>query len=295
VKPGRLAARAGAISAGFALLLLGFFALVRPWYLSWGAAAALQTAYLPGDRLLWQGAPRETRAITIHAPADTVWPWVAQVGQDRGGFYSYELLENLAGCEMRNLDILVPAIQHWEIGDQLWMYPPKKLGGMGHAPLAIHEPGHALVFYTRRTGTESTDPPDGSWAFVVEPIDPGTSRLVMRGRARGSLSLLGAAFNHGIFEPVHFVMERKMMEGIKARAEGRHVSKAADDTQIGLWIVTFVAFIASAALALAGRQWQRRTVTFIGAGVLFQLLTLVQPGINVGIPLVIGLYLAIFL
>jgi hypothetical protein len=286
--------RAGALAGILAGLLWGFFAVVRPWYLSWGADAALARAYLPGDALLWQGAPRETRAIAIHAPASAVWPWVAQIGQDRGGFYSYEILENLVGCEMRNLDYLVPALQRWAVGDRLWMFPPRKLGGIGQAPLAIYEPGRALVFYTRRTGTAPDDPPDGTWAFVVEPIDPATARLVMRVRARGSLGLLGAAFNRGIFEPVHFAMERKMMEGIKARAEEQRISKPADAAQVALWIVTFVGFIVSAALVLAGRRWRQRLITFVGAGLLFQLLTLVQPSLFIGVPLVIVLCVAIW-
>ena len=190
--------RAGVLTGALAALLVGFFIVLRPWYLSWGADARISRAYLPGDALLWQGADRETCAITIHAPADSVWPWVAQLGQDRGGFYSYAVLENLVGCEIRNLDFLLPSLQHWSVDDKLRMFPPKKLGGIGQAPLAIYEPGHALVFYTRRAGTALTDPPDGTWAFVVESIDAATSRLVTRARARGNLSLLGAAFNRGI-------------------------------------------------------------------------------------------------
>jgi hypothetical protein len=89
-------------------------------------------------------------------------------------------------------------------------------------------------------------------------------------------------------------MERKMMEGIKARAEERHVSKAVDCAQVALWVVTFIGFIASAALALAGRRWRQRTVAFAGAGLLFQIRTLVQPSLFIGIPLVIVLYVAIW-
>lgn len=277
-----------------AALLLGFFICVRPWYLSWGADASIARAYLPGDALLWQGAARETRAITIHAPADAVWPWIAQIGQDRAGFYSYTVLENLAGYEMRNLDFLLPAIQHWNADDKLWMYSPEKLGGIGQAPLAIYEPGHALVFYTRRAGTALTDPPDGTWAFVVQPIDSVTSRLVTRARARGTLSLLGAAFDRSIFEPVHFVMERKMMDGVRARAEGRLVSERSDDAQVALWAVTFIAFAASAVLVLAGWRWRQRLAAFVAAGLLFQVLTLVQPSLFVGIPLVIVLCVAVW-
>jgi hypothetical protein len=286
--------RAGTLVGCLLALLIGFFGLVRPWYLSWGASEALQHATLPGDQLLWRGAPHETRAITIRAPAENVWPWVAQIGQDRGGFYSYQILENLVGCEMRNLDTLIPSRQRWDPDDKLWMYPPNKAGDIGQAPLALYDPGHALVFYTRRPSTQPADPADGTWAFVVEPIDRASSRFIMRGRARGSLSLLGAAFERSVFEPVHFVMERKMMEGVKDRTEGATVSNAADDVQVALWTVTLIAFLASAGLALAGRDWRRRTVTFAAAGLLFQLLTLVQPTIFLGAPLVLALSVATF-
>jgi hypothetical protein len=284
--------RLAILAACLAALILALFRVARPWYLAWGADQASSDARLPGDQLLWQGAPHETRAVLIRAPAGRVWPWVAQLGQDRGGFYSYELLEDLVGCQMTNLDHLDPSLQQWKAGDKLWMYPPRRAGGLGQAPLALHEPGHALVFYTRRPGTRPADPPDGTWAFVVEPIDRDTSRLIVRSRARGSLGLLGAAFERAVFEPLHFAMERKMMEGIKARAEGQRVSRRRDDLEIALWTVTFALFIASAVLAVRGRGWRRRAVTFTAAGVVFAILTLAQPSVFVGVPLVLTLAVA---
>lgn len=285
----RVVIRAGALVASFGALLLAFFVGARPWYSTWGADKELQEAHLPGDTFLWQGASRETRAILIRAPAAQVWPWVAQIGQDRGGFYSYAILENLVGCHMTNLDILIPALQYWHEGDKLWMYPPNAAGGIGQAPLALYDPGHALVFYTRRPGTKLTDRPDGTWAFVVQPIDATSSRLVVRGRARGSLSLLGASFERSVFEPIHFAMERKMMEGIKARAEDQPDSTVLDDVQVLLWAMTFVLFGVSAGFVLQGRGWRWHTATFTAAGLLFGFLTLVQPRIWLGAPLVLGL------
>ncbi len=285
----RTVTRAGVLAASLGALLLAFFLFARPWYLTWGADKDLQGAPLPGDSLLWQGAPHETRAILIRAPAKDVWPWVAQIGQDRGGFYSYAILENLVGCQMKNLDYLIPALQRWQEGDKLWMYPSTAGGGIGQAPLALYYPGRALVFYTRRPGTEPTDPPDGTWAFVVQPIDGTTSRLIMRGRARGSLGLLGASFERSGFEPVHFAMERKMMEGIKARAEDRPLSVARDNIQVLLWTLTFALFVVSAAFVLDGRAWRWHTATFTAAGLLFAFLTLVQPSVWLGIPLVVAL------
>ena len=281
-----LSTRAATLAACFSGLLLAFFLVARPWYLTWGADEELRTAPLPGDNLLWLGTPRETRAVLIHAPARQVWSWVAQIGQDRAGFYSYEILENLAGCQMKNLDDLIPALQQWHEGDKLWMYPPDRAGGIGQAPLARYDPGHALVFYTRRPGTALTDQPDGTWAFVVEPVDGETSRLIMRGRGRGSLGLLGAGFEKGVFEPIHFAMERKMMEGIKMRAEDRPVSKTRDDIQVSLWVLTFALFLASGILVVEGRAWRWHAVTFTAAGLLFGVLTLVQPSVVLGVPLV---------
>ena len=287
-----LGARAALLTACFSGLLLAFFLVARPWYLSWGADQEVKAAPLPGDNLLWQGKPRETRAILIHAPGGRVWPWVAQIGQDRAGFYSYQILENLVGCQMKNLDYLIPALQHWREEDSLWMYPRDRAGGVGRAPLARFDPGHALVFYTRRPGTTFSDPPDGTWAFVVEPVDDGTSRLIMRSKGRGTLGLLGASFERGIFEPIHFAMERKMMEGIKTRAEGRPVSNAGDDIQVILWVLTLACFIVSGVFVLEGRGWRWHAVTFTTAGLLFGVLTLAQPSVWLGAPLVALLGLA---
>ena len=287
-----LGARAATLAACFSGLLVAFFLVARPWYLSWGADERLRTAPLPGDNLLWLGKPRETRAVLIQAQASAVWPWVAQIGQDRAGFYSYQVLENLVGCQLRNLDYLVPALQRWQEGDKLWMYPPDRAGGIGQAPLARYDPGRALVFYTRRPGTALTDPPDGTWAFVVDPVDRDSSRLIMRGRGRGTLGLLGASFERSTFEPIHFVMERKMMEGIKMRAEGRPVSDARDDIQVGLWVLTFALFITSGVLVLKGHRWRWHAVTFTLAGLLFAVLTLWQPNVFLGVALVALLALA---
>ena len=108
-------------------------------------------------------------------------------------------------------------------------------------------------------------------------------------RARGSLGLLGASFERSVFEPVHFAMERKMMEGIKARAEDRPISARNDEIQVLLWALTFVLFVASAVLVLEGRAWRWHLGTFVAAGLLFALLTLVQPSVWLGVPLVLAL------
>jgi hypothetical protein len=282
-------ARAGALFFCLLGFLSVFLVAVRPWFRAWGADEALRHAALPGDGLLPNGRPRETRAVVIEAPASAVWPWVAQLGQDRGGFYSFAVLENLVGCELHNLDHLEPELQSWKPGDRLWMYPPAKAGGVGQAPLALHEAGRALVFYTRRPGTRLVDPPDGTWAFIVEPVDPRTSRFIGRATGTPSPGLLGAAFEGTVFEPIHFAMERKMMEGVKLRAEGGRPSDAADVVLVVLWTVTFGLCIVSAACVLAGRDAERRLATFVASGGVFAALTLGQPSLRLAIPVVLAL------
>jgi hypothetical protein len=268
-------------------LLAVYFSVARPWFRRWGATDAEVAMALPGDDIVPEAKARETRAITVAAPAAQVWRWLAQIGQDRAGFYSYQVLENLFGCEMPNIEYLDRRLQSWKLGDKLWMYPPRKAGGVGFAVLAAYEPGRALGFATRQIGTAATAPADGSWTFVVQPVDAGSSRLFFRGRARGGLRSFAAVFNLAVFEPVHFAMERRTMEGVKALAEGRKPSAALANLQVGLWAALFVAFVFSAALVIAGRRPGRHLATFTAAGLLFQLLTLVQPSPLIGVVLVL--------
>jgi hypothetical protein len=273
----------------FGLLLAGLFSVARPWFRTWGATQAEVQRKLPGDEIVPNAEARTgtTRAITIHAPVAVVWPWLAQLGQDRGGFYSFEVLEDLVGCEMPGAERIHPELQHWKPGDKLWMYPPDKLNGMGSAPLAYHEEGRVLAFATRRIG--STDPSAfaGSWSFVLEPMDATTTRLLVRGRSSRAPGVFGVPFDRLVFDPVHFVMERKTMEGIKLRAEGGHGSKAADTVQVLLWTVTFVLFVVAGVMAVRRERWIRPLLAFAAAGVVFQSLTFLQPAIPLGLAMVV--------
>jgi hypothetical protein len=108
-----------ALPGSFVVVMLAFFLFVRPWYLQWGATDEETRRPLPGDEIVPNAPGQETRAITIHASVDRVWPWLAQLEQDRGGFYSFDLLENLVGCDMPTDDRLRPDKQSWHVGDKL--------------------------------------------------------------------------------------------------------------------------------------------------------------------------------
>lgn len=180
--------------------------------LAYGATAEEESAELPGDELLPGADLVATRAITIRASAADVWPWLAQMGQGRGGFYSYDWLENLVGCEITNADDVVPEWQGVKVGDEVRLYPEFGL------PVAVVRPGEALVLHgAGPVDDEGPVPFDFTWAFVLRPGGDGRTRLVVRERYGYRTGWAG-----GMVEPVSwvsFVMTERMLRGIRDRAE----------------------------------------------------------------------------
>jgi hypothetical protein len=278
----RLGFRVLLLIGALGIVLTTFLTYVRPWYLRWGASDAELTRSLPGDDIIPDATAQQTRAITIQAPIERVWPWLAQLGQDRGGFYSFDLLENLVGCEMPVDDVLRPEHQVWRLGDKLWMYPPDKAGGAGFATLRSYVPGRALGFATRAVGTGLDEPENGSWSFVLQPIDARRTRLLIRGRLAPGRSTAGVAFDRLVFEPIHFFMERRMMLGIKDLAEGRSRGRPVNHAQVGLWVLAFLLLSGTGVLLLRGDDWILAAMAFVSAALVFQVLTLGQPPPAVG-------------
>ena len=163
---------AGVSTIGVAAAVYILFA--RPRHLRWGASARECEASLPGDDLIVNPDLIATRAITVRTSADRVWPWIAQLGQGRGGFYSYDFLENLAGCDIHSADRIVPEWQDIKVGDQIKLAP-----AVGLEVIAV-EPGRSLVL---RGGVPmgNTPPPyDFTWAWVLRDEPDGTTRLLVR-------------------------------------------------------------------------------------------------------------------
>jgi hypothetical protein len=268
-------------------MIVAFFLIVRPWYLRWGATDDDTRRPLPGDEIIASAVAQETRAITIQAPIGRAWPWMAQLGQDRGGFYSYDLLENLVGCEMPTEDRLSPEKQSWLVGDKLWMYPKRKAGGIGFATLHVYLAGRALGFGTHVAGTPPTGPEDGSWSFVLEPVDASTTRLLIRGRGASGRSLLGVAFDRSIFEPIHFMMERRMMIGIKQLSEGSSRGRILNHVHVAFFALAVLFIVVATVQVLRRKRWGRPLAGFIAAAVVFQILTLGQPPLAAGAALLV--------
>lgn len=188
-----------------------------------GATEEETARALPGDELVSTPRYMATRAITIHASAAAIWPWLVQMGQDRGGLYSYTWLENLVGCEIKDVEHILPEYQHLKVGDIVRLTPPERYNLF--FAVAVIDPGQALVLRTplppggdRRESFEAGYP-DGSWAFVLEPLNDQATRLIVRWRSDYKPTVAGLFFNHYGLEPIHFLMERKMLLGIKARVE----------------------------------------------------------------------------
>jgi hypothetical protein len=272
-----------------------FFAL-RPWHRTWGATQREQQSRLPGDELVPAASPDRdtTHAITIHAPINEVWPWLAQLGQDRGGFYSFEVLEDLVGCEMNNADRILPGRQSWRVGDKLWMYPSHKMHGMGHALLSRFVPGRVLGFSTRSPAAQSSARYDGSWSFVLEPMAAQETRLLIRSQAELQSSIGGRLFAVLVFEPMHFTMERRMMENIKLLAEGQRVSTFLDNLSVLLWTISAALGIVALVLVFRRAAWKQALLSFGSCAVVFQWLTLGQPSLLLGALVVLILMRAVW-
>ncbi len=203
----------GVVVAGAAVA--GYTSIVRPWHQRWGATDAEVEERLPGDDVIPDPELEATHALTIRAPVASVWPWLVQVGQDRGGFYSYSWLENMVGCHLRNADRILPECQIPQVGDSVLLHPKAP-----PLPVLVVEPYRAIVLGGLVEESERLyNPTIGTWGFFVKEIDSQTTRLIMRIRWRRSPGLLSWAYSYLFLEPAHFVMERKMMLGIKARAE----------------------------------------------------------------------------
>ncbi|MBO0883813.1 MAG: SRPBCC family protein [Mycobacterium sp.] len=192
-----------------------YLAAVRPWVLHWGATHDEVRDELPGDEIVRRPSWRSTRAIDIAAPVEQVWPWLAQMGQDRGGLYSYDWLENLAGLEFHSADRIVPEWQTVRVGDIVRFAPRQDT-----IVVTRVVPNHCLVWRVLNPSTHQ--PLDASWAFVISPIDATHTRLIQRFRFGAGPRLLGSIFYTALIEIPHFVMERKMLLGIRSRAERTH-------------------------------------------------------------------------
>ncbi len=198
--------------------------IMRSHYRYWGATKEEVQRPLPGDERVLNPNVLTTMAITVNAPANEVWPWLAQIGQERGGMYSYELLENIARCQMHNADRIVP---EWEmkVGDQMRMGPQ----GYPVNQVVALECGHWLLMAGANLKTGIADPlpqpgqttyTNYAWVLYLDERPDGTTRLISRTRLAYAPRTFAFKLMWEVFtDPIGCTMTRKMLLTIKQRAE----------------------------------------------------------------------------
>lgn len=212
------------------LVLLGVFIAVvilalwdlRRWALAWGATGEELTRAWEGDELSPRATAIATRAVTINAPSATVWSWVIQIGQDRAGFYSYTWLENLFRCAMPRVERIVPEWQQRMLGDIVWLARKDRYDGEARQRVVRINPGRVLSLaspsdWGRLIRKETSL--GGTWTFVLVPVDVDTTRLIVRSRGPEAPTLGRRLFWSCVFDPAHFIMERRMLLRLKTLAE----------------------------------------------------------------------------
>lgn len=205
---------AGAIAIATHIVLSPF---TRRWYGSWNATAAEKEMALPGDELAQQPTLVTMRAITINAGSESIWPWLVQIGHGRGGLYSYERLENLAGCDIHNATELLPAHQLLAVGDAVRLGPP----GKNFPAFTVVEltPPVSLVLRGGEPGMPDNPSLIYIWSFYLHELGQDRTRLLVRSRLTYPPNIVNRLMWRGFVDPVAFVMERQMLRGLKARVE----------------------------------------------------------------------------
>jgi hypothetical protein len=194
-----------ALAAAGAVIAYPLF--FRRWCLTWGATAEEVSRKLAGDELLPEAGLVSTRAVTVGAPPAAVWPWLVQMGSGRGGAYTYDWIENLFGLHMHSARQILPQYQDLKVGDELPLGPGRPV-----MRVEVSDPERTLAVRVA----------DGNWVWIFAlTSEDGRTRLISRNR----IATPGApppvrVFNLLVMEPGSLIMERKMLLGIKQRAEG---------------------------------------------------------------------------
>ncbi len=173
----------------------------RPWQLTWGATPEEVTGRLPGDELVVRPTFNATRAITIDARPEDIWPWLVQIGTTRAGWYSYDLLDNLG---RRSADRIIPELQGLAVGDVIPMSPDGKQGMV----VRTLDPPRSMIWGT---------PAETTWAWQLDPSPDGSTRLIARVRSRYRWLSPSMAFS-ALLEFGDIWMMRKMLLNLRDRA-----------------------------------------------------------------------------
>jgi hypothetical protein len=208
-----------------ALIVFCHHFIVRPIILDWGSPAFIRNMKLAGDD--FTNGNSHTRAVLIRATPEQIWPWLLQMGQDRGGMYSYEMLENIVGADMKNVYKIVPEFQLPRLkGDTIWLANKNHYKGQGYQIIAEITPNRSYVMVGGRDYNKiaSGDYANGSWAFYLYPENENTTWLIARS-SEGKIGFVNKLLRYVAYEVPHFIMERKMLVTMKTLIENTNRNK----------------------------------------------------------------------
>jgi hypothetical protein len=202
------------LGCGIAAALLLYWFPLRRWFGRWGTTPDDLTRVMAGDAVITNPTHTATHAVTVDAPPDDIWPWLVQLGYQRGGLYSYDWLDRLFGfLDRPSANRVLPEFQHLAVGDMIRLGPREEL------TVTAVEPSRALVLSYTAHGMEWV------WQFGLYRLDNNRTRLVSRGTERIP-NTVGARLGMLVMEPAAFIMTRRMLLGLKQRAETLRRSRA---------------------------------------------------------------------
>ncbi len=257
------------------IALVFYMLAYRPLQMNWGATDTEIQRALPGDNIVLYPSFNGTRAVTVNAFPEEIWPWLMQIGRTRGGWYSYDLVDN---SSVPSAERIIPELQNLQIGNVI---PTRSDGKHGFKVKTI-DPNHHLLL--------GNDESTFTWLFLLDPINENRTRLITRLRMKYDL-YTPFAFIIVLIDIGDFPMMRQCMLGIKARAEGGPVeSFAALTAEFVLWVLAFIGFIIAEFLIILRKNFLYPLILSIAVASITILLVLWKPPLWVDIVFVLAIY-----
>lgn len=250
----------GGLGLVLLVLILGYLA-ISPLLLRWGTTAEEVSRAMPGDL----DGMRWTRAIAVAATPEQIWPWLAQWGQGRGGWYSYDWLENLLGMDIHTADRIMPEYQNPAIGDPICM-----AANSCTSFVSVIKPNH----YFGWQASDENGKPVWNFIFGLFPVDDTHTRLVMRESFDKDAMPPAVTFAIGIPD---VVMMQKALNTVKHRAEGLPESVFTTPYEIIVWLAALVMGLIASVLFINRRDWRRPLAIGVASVIVLLVLTFLFP------------------
>lgn len=284
MKESTLIVRLLSVFALLVILITAYLFFIRPSQLRWGATTEEMRLSMSGDDLVPNPTFVATRGITIRGRPEDIWPWIAQMGFDRAGYYGYDLIENLGSKGgIRSARSIVPELQHPKTGDVM------PISSVAHMTFGAIQPNQYLIWQSEAV------PHDGAFTWALYPVDESHTRLVSRIRLRYHWA--GQALALDLFtEFADHVAVPKILEGVRDRVEGRLPgSLTLEATEIAIWIFAFAELVVSIGFVFRWRRWGRAWYLALGSGFLLMFVLYAHSPIWTGAVLVCGVTLLLSL